>query len=46
MAQNYKIAHRNENEQLFFVKCKRRFYQMQKVFRNNLLTFAPEFNKS
>lgn len=46
MVQNYKIAYGNENKQMFFVKCKSRFYQMQKTVRNYLLTFAPEFNKS
>lgn len=46
MVQNYKIAHRNRYERLLFVKCKSRFYQMQKTVRNYLLTFAPEFNKS
>ena len=44
--QNYKITHGNEYEQLFFVKCKSRFCQMQKAVRDYLLTFAPEFNKS
>ncbi|WP_204431100.1 hypothetical protein, partial [Bacteroides gallinaceum] len=42
----YKITHRNRYKQLFFAKCKSRFYQMQKTVRNYLLTFAPEFNKS
>ena len=46
MVQNYKIAHRNRYERLLFVKCKSRFYQMQKTVRNYLLIFAPEFNKS
>ena|GEM_PF-5373234 len=27
----------------FFVKCKMRFCQMQKVMRDYLFTFVPEF---
>lgn len=46
MVQNYKIAHRNRYERLLFVKCKSRFYQMQKAIRDCLFIFAPEFNKS
>lgn len=41
MVQNYKIAHRNRYERLLFVKCKSRFYQMQKRLEITCLLLRP-----